>query len=444
MCSIHGFYRPEATQGEAAMGLVSALIMNGEKRGRDSWGVVAGTEKASVRKVGPPTNVELPMSWGLMPWAVATCRAEPTTEHVRNKTEQDIPPFTEHGVTVAHNGTIANDAELARLWDCRLPTRIDSRVLPGLVSHSVDDDSIAMKLTELVKGSFAMAAGVGKRLVLATNFKPLYLRTMPNGVTYFTSCPPLGWRGWEAMEPYTMKVFEPNGGVVTYSLRPIVGDSRSLVVCSGGMDSTVAAALEKDAGRNVELLHFRYGCRAERAEGRAVQAVADALGAPLRVVELDTLFTQVIGHSPLTGTGEHAAGEAGAEYAHEWVPGRNLVMLSIATAIAEAYGIKRVVLGNNLEEAGAYPDNEPAFIDRLNDVMPYAVGHNREVNITMPVGNLMKHEIVRLGVDVGAPLDVTWSCYEDGDVHCGDCGPCFMRKVAHEMQGLPDGVEYRR
>src|SRR5690606_35279475 len=153
---------------------------------------------------------------------------------------------------------------------------------------------------------------------------------------------------------------------------------------------------------------------------------------------------QQIGGSRLTNTLDELVtadeGAAGAEYAHEWVPARNLVMLSLATAVAESAGFPYIVLGNNLEEAGAYPDNEMQFINKLNEVLPYATNLHHYVEILMPVGNLMKHEIVRTGLELDAPMDLTWSCYEGGTVHCGTCGPWFMRKKAFEMNGQTDHV----
>ncbi len=100
------------------------------------------------------------------------------------------------------------------------------------------------------------------------------------------------------------------------------------------------------------------------------------------------------------------------------------------------------MLGTNLEEAGSYPDNEMIFIDRLNAVLPYATQVNKRVHIEMPVGNLVKHEIVRMGIELDAPLDLCWSCYESGDIHCGNCGPCFLRKTAFKINGLTDMIPY--
>jgi 7-cyano-7-deazaguanine synthase len=117
-------------------------------------------------------------------------------------------------------------------------------------------------------------------------------------------------------------------------------------------------------------------------------------------------------------------------------------MLAMATAFAEARGIGTIVLGNNLEEAGAYPDNEPEFINRVNDMLPFAVGDGKRVRVIMPVGNFMKHEIVAIGHALDAPLHLTWSCYRAGEVHCGTCGPCYMRRTAFEINHLPEVIQY--
>jgi 7-cyano-7-deazaguanine synthase len=215
---------------------------------------------------------------------------------------------------------------------------------------------------------------------------------------------------------------------------------RALVVCSGGMDSVVAAAYVKANGCDVTLLHFRYGSRAEGPEQESIRNVAEAMGVNVVFKEMP-IYSQ--SDSPLLRADDTiAGGEAGAEFAHEWVPARNLVMLSIATAYAEAQGFDTLVLGNNLEEAGAYPDNEPEFIARFNDLLPFAIGDGKKLKVIMPVGNLMKHEIVALGHELGAPLHLTWSCYRAGEKHCGTCGPCFMRRTAFRINGLDEVIQY--
>jgi 7-cyano-7-deazaguanine synthase len=208
------------------------------------------------------------------------------------------------------------------------------------------------------------------------------------------------------------------------------------------MDSVVATVSMMKAGYDVELLHFQYGSRAEGPEHAAIMAVAAHLAIPLHTIPMGIYDPK---DSPLLrNDSDIAGGEAGAEFAHEWVPARNLVMLSLATAYAEANGFETIILGNNLEEAGAYPDNEPEFINRFNDLLPFAVGDGKRVRVVMPVGNLMKHEIVALGEQLGAPMGLTWSCYRNGPIHCGKCGPCFMRRTAYTINGLKDPLQYAK
>ena len=230
---------------------------------------------------------------------------------------------------------------------------------------------------------------------------------------------------------------------ITKQIRtPIVEPGRALVICSGGMDSVVAAtwAVNEFGSENVTLAHFQYGSRAEGPEVEAVSVAAQAL-------ETELVFLPMGIYDPtdsplLRADSAIAGGEAGAEFAHEWVPARNLVMLALATAYAEAKGYDKLILGNNLEEAGAYPDNEPEFIARFNDLLPFAIGDGKRLQVLMPVGNLMKHEIVALGLKLGAPLDKTWSCYRAGPIHCGTCGPCYMRRTAFEINNQPEVIEY--
>jgi 7-cyano-7-deazaguanine synthase len=198
------------------------------------------------------------------------------------------------------------------------------------------------------------------------------------------------------------------------------------------------------AGYDVTLLHFRYGCRAEAKEIEAIKNVAHYLGCSVKLIDMAGVFRNDIGNSRLTNTYDELMtdrqGEASAELAYEWVPARNLVFYSMALAYAEAHKMDVLALGNNLEESGAYPDNEMIFTLKFAEIVPYAINLGHRIRIEQPVGNLMKHEIVKKAIGLGTPLEMTWSCYENGDAHCGTCGPCYMRKKAFEMNGLTDPV----
>lgn len=383
---------------------------------------------------------------------ISNIRAEPTTEWVRGKMHYDQQPYSQGSWSIVHNGTIANDKELRTYG---LSTKIDSAAIAellDLVSEDFDTPGEAfLEAVRRLKGSYAILAvkhGAPNRMMVATNYRPLWYAETPLGV-YFASAKAYFPEGMQPLmvEPYTAIEFAYSRGTLSKlktSLRPPVPSTKqekALVVCSGGLDSVVAATVaQRKLEYDIHLLHFMYGCRPERYEAEAVVEAAKALGVNFTLLPLNIYQKK---DSPLLNNDATVAGgEEGAEFAHEWVPARNLVMLSIATAYAEANGYDVVVLGNNMEEAGAYPDNEPEFVNRFNELLPFAVADGKRVRVEMPVGNMMKHQIVKLGHELGAPMDKTWSCYRAGEQHCGTCGPCFMRKTAFTINNIPEVIPY--
>ena len=433
MCSILG----ALTLGdwpidEAAM---EAMHERARARGRDGSGAALfmGGGVLEYRELEEAPAPLLAWAW------LQNMRAIPTTEIGHDLAAQQ-QPFSSLEWHVVHNGTIANDAELwADLGREGRPV-VDSEVLPHVLQEW------GVEGLERVRGSYALAAvhePTGK-LLLAANYKPVYF-SMHESVVYFAS-EPHGLPGIPQKLPaYTYLLTSRSGHSEHHPLPGYVPgeqrERRALVVASGGMDSTVAAASLVADGYEVTLLHVQYDAQAEARELRAVQEIAAVLEVELLTMRVP-LFTDAA-QSPLTTPGASIAdGEAGAEFAHEWVPARNLVLASMATAIAEARGIPFVALGNNLEEAGAYPDNEPEFVRKLNDLMPNAVADGGYVRFIEPVGNLMKHEVAKLGHELRAPVALSWSCYRGGEHHCGECGPCYMRQRAHEFAGVPDRTVY--
>ena len=375
---------------------------------------------------------------------VGNLRAEPTTEFVREKRLSDQQPYTSGKWSIVHNGTIANDKAL-RTHD--LLTSIDSAAIAEQLAgkHGALDDFA--EVIDKLRGSYAILATHSDhtdKLFVAANYRPVWYIETEHGVFFASARDYLPQEYPSRMlKPYTAALFDTNGFRKEVSLyRDKVQGERALVVCSGGLDSVVSAAYaQRKLGMSIHLIHFLYGSRAEGPEVEAVKKVAEYLDAELTLFPLNVYSKS---DSPLLDPDSKVAGgEAGAEFAHEWVPARNLLLLSVATAFAEARGIDTIVLGNNLEEAGAYPDNEPEFIAKFNDLLPFAVGDGKRMQVIMPVGNLMKHEIVELGNRIGAPMHLTWSCYRAGEVHCGTCGPCYMRRKAFEINNLPEVISYK-
>jgi 7-cyano-7-deazaguanine synthase len=468
-CSISGcvIFQKSRNQGEIRRieQRLRQIVVMAEDRGRESYGIIAFQNDgnyAAIKEIGrasktlskKPRFIDSKTSI-----VIANNRAEPTTEYVLNKNADDIQPFG-NSVFVSHNGIIANDFDLEKRFNLKRETKIDSAILPPLLENIWDSslDGLQKILRDTILGSFALAIVNREEpnaLYLACNYKPIFLEYDPRlDVLYFTSLESYlqqdGRKIWDAnpikqFEPYSVAKITTSKMFDEKSLFIDSKSKKALVVASAGLDSTTAAKVMMDRGYEIMLLHFKYRHRAEAREQESITRIAEHLKCGLIFVDT-TLFKDVIGHSRLTETWteiqKERDGEAGAELAHEWVPARNLIFLSIAIGIAEAHDYDVIVPGTNLEESGAYPDNEMIFINKLNEVLPYATNLQRVVRIDMPVGNLMKHEIVKLGLQIGAPLHLTWSCYEGGESHCGRCGPCYMRKKAFEINGLKDVVSY--
>lgn len=447
MCAISGAIslRPDTKVNPS---LFNSILDKSSERGRDSMGVYADGE---YRKTTTAEKIKLETAAHIV---LTNNRGEPTTEYVADKAQDDVQPYESDAIVVVHNGTIANDKDIADRLGMEHPN-IDTKIIAPLLARKWDGtiDNLVEVINSEVVGSYAFAIynKLSDELFLVSNYKPIYTEVV-DGVVYFSSLdkflPGFGRidRAVHKVEPYSVVGF--TGGLTkTIEYRKLNANplnKKALVVASGGLDSTVVATKMVNDGYDVTLLHIKYKARAEDNEIKAIEGIAERLGVETLFVETD-VFKNVIKASRLTGTHEGIAdGEAGAELAYEWVPARNLIMLSIATGIAEARGIETIALGNNLEEAGAYADNEQEFIYQFNRLIPNAINLDKRLRVIEPVGNLMKHEIVALGLKENAPLDLTWSCYNKGDLHCGECGPCYMRRHAFEMLGEKEVISYNK
>jgi 7-cyano-7-deazaguanine synthase len=212
---------------------------------------------------------------------------------------------------------------------------------------------------------------------------------------------------------------------------------KAVVLLSGGLDSVVNLKCALDEGEIVEALTFDYGQSAFADEERAAVACAGRFGVPHRVIELDWYRTLI--PRPVAGDGDVASYTMGLPRDRDsllqeaWIPNRNCVFISIGAAFAEARGADRVVIGLNSEEGEVFPDNSQAFLDSMNTVL--ATSTLSAVRAVTYTGDLSKAEIVALGINVGAPLDIIYSCYRKSDDHrmCGSCQSCVRLKHALEV-----------
>jgi len=217
---------------------------------------------------------------------------------------------------------------------------------------------------------------------------------------------------------------------------------RAVVLLSGGMDSCVCAAL---AARDYEAaaLHIDYGQLTEKREARAFTGICGRLGIRHRLMLRNPLF-RAIGGSALTDeklTVPEAAGEIGHEIPVTYVPFRNANFLSAAVSWAEVLGATKILIGAVEQDSSGYPDCRPAFYEAFNQAIRAGTKEGC-IRILTPLIGLRKADIVRLGLELGAPFDLTWSCYSREDAACGVCESCVLRLRAFEAAGARDPIPY--
>ena len=216
--------------------------------------------------------------------------------------------------------------------------------------------------------------------------------------------------------------------------------TRSLVVLSGGLDSTVCMAIAKAEGADpLVAVTFDYGQRHWTELGRAA-GVAGYYRAEHVVVQLDLTNW---GGSALTDERiDVPAPDLGNDAIPvTYVPARNLIFLSIAMGVSEARDVDVVYLGINALDYSGYPDCRPEFVESFAGTAALALKRGvegRPVEIRTPLIALGKADIVRRGVELGAPLHLTWSCYRGGEKPCGDCDSCALRAKGFAEAGVAD------
>jgi 7-cyano-7-deazaguanine synthase len=208
------------------------------------------------------------------------------------------------------------------------------------------------------------------------------------------------------------------------------------------MDSCVCAAL---AARKYQAaaLHVSYGQRTEARERKAFHAVCDRLGIQQRLVVRDESF-RAIGGSALTdeSIAVPQAHEIGKDIPVTYVPFRNAHFLSVAVSWAEVLGAEKIYIGAVEQDSSGYPDCRPAYYEAFNQVIARGTKEGR-ICIATPLIAMRKAEIVRLGLELGAPLDLTWSCYSEEQLACGECDSCVLRLRAFQEAGAVDPIFYR-
>jgi 7-cyano-7-deazaguanine synthase len=216
------------------------------------------------------------------------------------------------------------------------------------------------------------------------------------------------------------------------------------------MDSCVSTAIarERHGAGNIAVLHAGYGQRTQARERRAFEEIANFYGIDERLeVQLDHF--RAIGASALTDPNMAVPeGKLGAPSPGTipvtYVPFRNAHFLSVAVSWAEAIGAKAVYIGAVAEDSSGYPDCRPEYYRAFQSLVRVGTRPETNIEIVTPVITLKKSEIIRRGLELGAPLHLTWSCYQSEDAACGACDSCLLRLRAFAEASVDDPVPYRR
>ena len=221
---------------------------------------------------------------------------------------------------------------------------------------------------------------------------------------------------------------------------------KAVVLLSGGLDSTTTLAQALADGNEVVALSFRYGQRHSR-ELDSAAAVADFYKVRHVIVDMDlSMFRSALTDKSIDVPEDRDKGQMGSDIPITYVPARNIIMLSVAAGLCESVDADKIYIGANSVDYSGYPDCRPEFFEqyeRMINVGTKAGVEGHPIRIMTPIQRATKADIVRLGKKLGAPLHLTWSCYEGGEKACGRCDSCQLRLKGFEEAGYKDEIEYQ-
>ncbi len=221
-----------------------------------------------------------------------------------------------------------------------------------------------------------------------------------------------------------------------------ISTKKAVCVISGGMDSTVAAYMVKKEGYEIVSVHFNYAQRTEAKELECFHAVSDALQTSQRYV-LDMDFFKQLGASALTDSSiDVPTGGLEEGIPVTYVPFRNGIFLSMAAAIAEKEEAEAIVIGVVEEDSSGYPDCRESFIEAMQRAINLGTKDETHITIKMPLVHLKKSQIVSKALELGVPLEKTWSCYKNSHEACGMCDSCRLRLQGFKEAGVKDPIAY--
>ena len=222
------------------------------------------------------------------------------------------------------------------------------------------------------------------------------------------------------------------------------GKRVAIILVSGGMDSCVTAAIANEENDDLAFLHISYGQRTEARERNAFNDIADFYEVEKRLDISIEHLTKIGGSSLTDNTIEVTeANLKSKDIPTSYVPFRNANMLSVAVSWAEVIGANSIYIGAVAEDSSGYPDCRPEFYDAFQKTIDTGTKPDTQIEIRTPIIHLNKAEIVKKGIELGAPLKLTWSCYRSEELACGTCDSCVLRLRGFEQAGKKDPIRYR-
>tara|TARA_Y100000310_G_scaffold267782_1_gene279993 strand:- start:20290 stop:21906 length:1617 start_codon:yes stop_codon:yes gene_type:complete len=466
------------------------LFTEAEKRGEDGFGIFVINTKKGFREMFKSTltykverkNVKKFVSEynKIGSLFIGNFRAQPETEV--QSTITNLQPIWKDDIVISHNGSVSNKTYKS-LKEGRYKTQIDSE---AIINAYIKFGGDMKKVMEYLNGGFAFILYDNKRrrLYHVTDYKPLasgYIRpygyiihsnegAISSAMGLLTDCNRCGYNVWEdyyyhTIPGYTIVEIDIDSGMERqYNFTPnfyhptfdgkTSSKEAAIVICSGGIDSTLSAYVSKLVGYSTTLLHFTYGQKSEESEKWAVKKLSKQLDIPLKIVDLKPIYKMVNDPSSLirkdievtTGT------EDDIKSTQAWVANRNQIFLSIATTLAESiilnnkYKNVYIVGGfTQLTESGHYPDNSEKFLDSFFENIKYSTIVGSRIKPLPIMQNIMKSEEWILGKKLNFPFQYSVSCdvpiydkKKDEVRLCRQCGSTLLSMWAAKMAGVKD------
>ena len=218
---------------------------------------------------------------------------------------------------------------------------------------------------------------------------------------------------------------------------------KAVCIISGGMDSALGAKIAQDEGYELIALHFNYGQRTQQKELECFRKISKNLNS-IESYEIDLDFFKQIGASALTDNSLEVP-TTGVEdgVPITYVPFRNGIFISIATALAEKHGAEALFIGVVEEDSSGYPDCRDSYIKSMEQSINLGTKDETKLAIKMPLVHMKKYEIVEKAIALNVPLEDTWSCYQNEERACGVCDSCRLRLNGFKLADIEDPIEYK-